>query len=163
MACGPALLHRVPCCKHELQPALQPHRSICPEPRRPLGVLSSSQEGAVRHLTTRYRHTHMFLIDILLYLCDIYMLLYMYLLTPGESVGPPEGTRCIFCNLTAAGNPDVVILTPSHFFLSGCFSKDQVYLDGILRLLRHRTTIDFKMLSALGKVSAKGSNLNTDI
>ncbi|TWW67627.1 microtubule-associated tyrosine carboxypeptidase [Takifugu flavidus] len=35
----------------------------------------------------------------------------------------------------------------------GCFSKDQVYLDGILRLLRHRTTVDFKMLTALGKVS----------
>lgn len=35
----------------------------------------------------------------------------------------------------------------------GCFSKDQVYLDGILRLLRHRRNIDFKMLTTLGKVS----------
>ncbi|XP_029903706.1 uncharacterized protein KIAA0895-like [Myripristis murdjan] len=35
----------------------------------------------------------------------------------------------------------------------GCFSKDQVYLDGILRILRHRRTIDFKMLASLGKVS----------
>ncbi|XP_070690101.1 microtubule-associated tyrosine carboxypeptidase 1 [Pempheris klunzingeri] len=35
----------------------------------------------------------------------------------------------------------------------GCFSKDQVYLDGILRILRHRKTIDFKMLTSLGKVS----------
>ncbi|KAM7121545.1 putative tyrosine carboxypeptidase MATCAP2 isoform 1-T1 [Molossus nigricans] len=35
----------------------------------------------------------------------------------------------------------------------GCFSKDQVYLDGILRLLRHRDTIDFPLLTALGKVS----------
>ncbi|XP_026867261.2 uncharacterized protein KIAA0895-like [Electrophorus electricus] len=35
----------------------------------------------------------------------------------------------------------------------GCFSKDQVYLDGILRILRHRTNIDFKMLTSLGKVS----------
>ncbi|XP_031179543.1 uncharacterized protein KIAA0895-like isoform X1 [Sander lucioperca] len=35
----------------------------------------------------------------------------------------------------------------------GCFSKDQVYLDGILRILRHRRTIDFKMLTCLGKVS----------
>ncbi|KAF3686786.1 putative protein KIAA0895-like [Channa argus] len=35
----------------------------------------------------------------------------------------------------------------------GCFSKDQVYLDGILRILRHRRTIDFKMLTSLGKVS----------
>lgn len=35
----------------------------------------------------------------------------------------------------------------------GCFSKDQVYMDGILRLLRHRRTIDFQMLVALGKVS----------
>ncbi|KAL0962140.1 hypothetical protein UPYG_G00336230 [Umbra pygmaea] len=35
----------------------------------------------------------------------------------------------------------------------GCFSKDQVYLDGILQILRHRDTIDFEMLLALGKVS----------
>nr|XP_015809508.2 microtubule-associated tyrosine carboxypeptidase [Nothobranchius furzeri] len=35
----------------------------------------------------------------------------------------------------------------------GCFSKDQVYLDGILRLLRHRRTVDFKLLTSLGKVS----------
>ncbi|KAM4722139.1 microtubule-associated tyrosine carboxypeptidase 1 [Rhinophrynus dorsalis] len=35
----------------------------------------------------------------------------------------------------------------------GCFSKDQVYLDGILRLLRHRHTIDFPLLASLGKVS----------
>ncbi|XP_075796669.1 microtubule-associated tyrosine carboxypeptidase 1 isoform X2 [Pelodiscus sinensis] len=35
----------------------------------------------------------------------------------------------------------------------GCFSKDQVYLDGILRILRHRQTIDFRLLAALGKVS----------
>ncbi|KAH0619402.1 hypothetical protein JD844_000014 [Phrynosoma platyrhinos] len=36
-----------------------------------------------------------------------------------------------------------------------CFSKDQVYLDGILRILRHRQTIDFHSLAALGKVSYK--------
>ncbi|XP_036897036.1 uncharacterized protein KIAA0895 homolog isoform X2 [Sturnira hondurensis] len=35
----------------------------------------------------------------------------------------------------------------------GCFSKDQVYLDGILRILRHRRTINFPLLTALGKVS----------
>ncbi|XP_063293715.1 microtubule-associated tyrosine carboxypeptidase 1 isoform X2 [Pelobates fuscus] len=35
----------------------------------------------------------------------------------------------------------------------GCFSKDQVYLDGILRILRHRHTIDFPLLISLGKVS----------
>ncbi|XP_028624398.1 uncharacterized protein KIAA0895-like homolog [Grammomys surdaster] len=35
----------------------------------------------------------------------------------------------------------------------GCFSKDQVYLDGILRLLRHRHAIDFQLLTSLGKVS----------
>lgn len=37
---------------------------------------------------------------------------------------------------------------------TGCFSKDQVYLDGILRILRHRRNIDFKMLTSLGKVSS---------
>ncbi|XP_069763655.1 putative tyrosine carboxypeptidase MATCAP2 isoform X5 [Narcine bancroftii] len=35
----------------------------------------------------------------------------------------------------------------------GCFSKDQVYLDGILKILRHRDSIDFQLLTALGKVS----------
>ncbi|XP_075442739.1 putative tyrosine carboxypeptidase MATCAP2 isoform X2 [Ascaphus truei] len=35
----------------------------------------------------------------------------------------------------------------------GCFSKDQVYLDGILRILRHRETIDFHLLTSMGKVS----------
>lgn len=35
----------------------------------------------------------------------------------------------------------------------GCFSKDQVYLDGILRILRHRRSINFQLLTALGKVS----------
>ncbi|KAM4833910.1 microtubule-associated tyrosine carboxypeptidase 1 isoform 3-T4 [Thomomys bottae] len=35
----------------------------------------------------------------------------------------------------------------------GCFSKDQVYLDGIVRILRHRQTIDFRLLTILGKVS----------
>lgn len=36
--------------------------------------------------------------------------------------------------------------------LTGCFSKDQVYLDGIVRILRHRQTIDFPLLTSLGKV-----------
>ncbi|XP_015263886.1 PREDICTED: uncharacterized protein KIAA0895-like homolog [Gekko japonicus] len=40
----------------------------------------------------------------------------------------------------------------------GCFSKDQVYLDGILRILRHRQTIDFHLLAALGKVSYEDIN-----
>ncbi|KAF4080646.1 hypothetical protein AMELA_G00173720 [Ameiurus melas] len=35
----------------------------------------------------------------------------------------------------------------------GCFNKDQVYLDGILKILRHREKIDFQLLTALGKVS----------
>ncbi|XP_074007857.1 microtubule-associated tyrosine carboxypeptidase 1 [Numenius arquata] len=40
----------------------------------------------------------------------------------------------------------------------GCFSKDQVYLDGILRILRHRQTINFPLLAALGKVSYEDVN-----
>ncbi|KAM4908063.1 putative tyrosine carboxypeptidase MATCAP2 [Sylvia borin] len=35
----------------------------------------------------------------------------------------------------------------------GCFNKDQVYLDGILRILRYRESIDFHLLTALGKIS----------
>lgn len=39
---------------------------------------------------------------------------------------------------------------------TGCFSKDQVYLDGIVRILRHRQTIDFPLLTSLGKVRDHG-------
>ncbi|XP_063281419.1 putative tyrosine carboxypeptidase MATCAP2 [Pelobates fuscus] len=35
----------------------------------------------------------------------------------------------------------------------GCCTKDQVYLEGVLHILRHRHTIDFKLLMAMGKVS----------
>lgn len=45
--------------------------------------------------------------------------------------------------------------SPASPALPGCFSKDQVYLDGILRILRHRQTIDFPLLAALGKVMAE--------
>ncbi|XP_029975863.1 uncharacterized protein KIAA0895 [Salarias fasciatus] len=37
--------------------------------------------------------------------------------------------------------------------LPGCFSKDQVYLDGVLKILRYRDKINFPLLMALGKVS----------
>lgn len=36
--------------------------------------------------------------------------------------------------------------------MAGCFSKDQVYLDGILKILRYRDKINFPLLMALGKV-----------
>nr|XP_021529106.1 uncharacterized protein KIAA0895-like [Aotus nancymaae] len=45
---------------------------------------------------------------------------------------------------------------PFHLFI-WCFSKDQVYLDGILQILRYRETIDFYLLTALGKVSRSHS------
>ncbi|XP_063284660.1 putative tyrosine carboxypeptidase MATCAP2 [Pelobates fuscus] len=35
----------------------------------------------------------------------------------------------------------------------GCYNKDQVYLEGVLHLLRHRHAIDFQLLMAMGKVS----------
>ncbi|BFZ12604.1 hypothetical protein BsWGS_15643 [Bradybaena similaris] len=35
----------------------------------------------------------------------------------------------------------------------GCFSKDQVYLEGALQLLKRRKTLDFQRLIRLGKVS----------
>lgn len=38
------------------------------------------------------------------------------------------------------------------FHILGCFSKDQVYLDGILKILRYRDKINFPLLMALGKV-----------
>ncbi|KAM4796644.1 putative tyrosine carboxypeptidase MATCAP2 isoform 1-T2 [Rhinophrynus dorsalis] len=45
----------------------------------------------------------------------------------------------------------------------GCFSKDQVYLDGILHILRHRKTIDFRLLIAMGKVSYEDLDRLKDI
>ena len=39
------------------------------------------------------------------------------------------------------------------FIIAGCFSKDQVYLTGILEILRERRNIDFKALMQLGKVA----------
>ena len=54
----------------------------------------------------------------------------------------------------AEGGGEPGSCSPASPALPGCFSKDQVYLDGILRILRHRQTIDFPLLAALGKVTA---------
>lgn len=54
----------------------------------------------------------------------------------------------------AEGGGEPGSCSPASAALPGCFSKDQVYLDGILRILRHRQTIDFPLLAALGKVTA---------
>ncbi|XP_053569024.1 putative tyrosine carboxypeptidase MATCAP2 [Bombina bombina] len=45
----------------------------------------------------------------------------------------------------------------------GCFSKDQVYLDGILQILRHRKSIDFRLLTSMGKVSYEDVDRLKDI
>ncbi|XP_070616723.1 microtubule-associated tyrosine carboxypeptidase 1 [Erythrolamprus reginae] len=55
------------------------------------------------------------------------------------------GVRWEYCVRAKRGQADTS--------LPGCFSKDQVYLEGILQILRHRQTIDFQLLAALGKVS----------
>ncbi|XP_062301889.1 putative tyrosine carboxypeptidase MATCAP2 [Osmerus eperlanus] len=55
------------------------------------------------------------------------------------------GTRWDYCVRAKRGQTDTS--------QPGCFSKDQVYLDGILKILRHREKIDFPLLMALGKVS----------
>lgn len=39
------------------------------------------------------------------------------------------------------------------FIISGCFKKDQVYLEGALKVLRYRHVIDFHTLYKLGKVA----------
>ncbi|XP_028606535.2 putative tyrosine carboxypeptidase MATCAP2 isoform X1 [Podarcis muralis] len=62
----------------------------------------------------------------------------------GKFVTDPN-TRWDYCVRAKRGWTDTSI--------PGCFSKDQVYLDGILRILRYRHTIDFCLLTALGKVS----------
>nr|KAF6418618.1 hypothetical protein HJG63_007208 [Rousettus aegyptiacus] len=62
----------------------------------------------------------------------------------GKFVKDP-GTRWDYCVRAKRGWTDTS--------QPGCFSKDQVYLDGILQILRYRDSIDFHLLTALGKVS----------
>ncbi|XP_061443591.1 putative tyrosine carboxypeptidase MATCAP2 isoform X1 [Rhineura floridana] len=62
----------------------------------------------------------------------------------GKFVTDPN-TRWDYCVRAKRGWADTSV--------PGCFSKDQVYLDGILRILRYRHSIDFYLLTALGKVS----------
>ncbi|XP_077166983.1 microtubule-associated tyrosine carboxypeptidase 1 [Paroedura picta] len=69
--------------------------------------------------------------------CELFQDLYCYV--------QDAGVRWEYCVRAKRGQTDTS--------KPGCFSKDQVYLDGILRILRHRQTIDFHLLAALGKVS----------
>ncbi|XP_036371960.1 uncharacterized protein KIAA0895-like [Megalops cyprinoides] len=62
----------------------------------------------------------------------------------GRFVQDPH-TRWDYCIRAKRGQTDTA--------LPGCFSKDQVYLDGVVRLLRYREHVDFQLLMALGKVS----------
>ncbi|XP_018418444.1 PREDICTED: uncharacterized protein KIAA0895 homolog isoform X2 [Nanorana parkeri] len=62
----------------------------------------------------------------------------------GQFVTDPN-TRWDYCVRAKRGCTDTS--------LPGCFNKDQVYLDGILRILRHRETIDFHLLTSMGKIS----------
>ncbi|XP_029445350.1 uncharacterized protein KIAA0895 homolog [Rhinatrema bivittatum] len=62
----------------------------------------------------------------------------------GRFVKDPN-TRWDYCVRAKRGWTDTSI--------PGCFGKDQVYLDGILQILRHRETINFQLLTVLGKVS----------
>ncbi|KAE8597295.1 hypothetical protein XENTR_v10016418 [Xenopus tropicalis] len=67
----------------------------------------------------------------------------------GQFVKDPN-TRWDYCVRAKRGLTDTS--------LPGCFNKDQVYLDGILQLLRHRETIDFCLLTSMGKVSYEDVN-----
>ncbi|XP_041823133.1 uncharacterized protein KIAA0895 [Melanotaenia boesemani] len=62
----------------------------------------------------------------------------------GRFVQDPN-TRWDYCVRAKRGQTDTA--------QPGCFSKDQVYLDGVLKILRYRDEIDFPLLMALGKVS----------
>ncbi|XP_028254915.1 uncharacterized protein KIAA0895 [Parambassis ranga] len=62
----------------------------------------------------------------------------------GRFVQDPN-TRWDYCVRAKRGQTDTA--------KPGCFSKDQVYLDGILKILRYRDKINFPLLMALGKVS----------
>ncbi|XP_030003218.1 uncharacterized protein KIAA0895 [Sphaeramia orbicularis] len=62
----------------------------------------------------------------------------------GRFVQDPN-TRWDYCVRAKRGQTDTA--------QPGCFSKDQVYLDGVLKILRYRDKINFPLLMALGKVS----------
>jgi len=62
----------------------------------------------------------------------------------GRFVKDPE-CRWDYCLRTKRGQSDTS--------LPGCFGKDQVYLSGVIPLLLHRHTLDFQLLTQMGKVS----------
>ena len=49
------------------------------------------------------------------------------------------------------------------FVIAGAFQKDQIYLKGLLRILKHRHSIDFNLLFRMGKVSFKDIEKLKDI
>lgn len=73
--------------------------------------------------------------------------------THGQCPHPGYCGQQTFRKVEGGGKPGALCQASSA--VPGCFSKDQVYLDGILRILRHRQTIDFPLLAALGKVTAR--------
>uniref|UniRef100_A0A8C6UGM1 Si:dkey-222b8.4 n=1 Tax=Neogobius melanostomus TaxID=47308 RepID=A0A8C6UGM1_9GOBI len=62
----------------------------------------------------------------------------------GRFVQDPH-TRWDYCVRAKRGQTDTA--------QPGCFSKDQVYLEGILKILRYRDKINFPLLMSLGKVA----------
>lgn len=64
-------------------------------------------------------------------------------------------SACIFIFISASLQQTFITV----ICLVGCFSKDQVYLDGILKILRYREKIDFPLLMALGKVDGADCRL----
>ncbi|XP_063780956.1 putative tyrosine carboxypeptidase MATCAP2 [Pseudophryne corroboree] len=69
--------------------------------------------------------------------CELFKILAQYVEDPD--------TRWHYCMRAKRGCTDTS--------QPGCCSKDQVYLDGILHLLRHRDTINFRLLTCMGQVS----------
>ncbi|CAJ0949408.1 unnamed protein product [Ranitomeya imitator] len=64
----------------------------------------------------------------------------------------PQSTLKFVATIDLSSQSDHWFQGDEQMKMTSCFSKDQVYLDGIMRILRHRHTIDFRLLTSLGKV-----------
>ncbi|XP_039593216.1 uncharacterized protein KIAA0895 [Polypterus senegalus] len=127
--------------------ALQPWCTLSGRKKHGLKPVNPTEEGLASIHSVLFRKDPFLWRAALLYY-TVYQASYMSFAQLFHNVGrfvKDPNTRWDYCVRAKRGQKDTS--------LPGCFSKDQVYLDGILKILRYRETIDFQLLTALGKVS----------
>nr|XP_006635838.1 PREDICTED: uncharacterized protein KIAA0895 homolog isoform X1 [Lepisosteus oculatus] len=127
--------------------SLQPWCNWSGRKRHSLKPINPTEEGLASIHSVLFRKDPMLWRAALLYY-TVYQASCMSFTELFHSVGrfvKDPNTRWDYCVRAKRGQTDTAV--------PGCFSKDQVYLDGILKILRHREKINFPLLTALGKVS----------